>query len=141
MAAVSFAVSAPMISLPKGGEAIRGLGEKFAANRVTGTGSMSVPIASRPGRSGFGPRLSLAYDSGSGNGPFGFGWSLSVPAIVASPTKACRNTATAKRPTSSFHQQHSERGAKCLRPNAPPTSRPTRRFFRTRATCLTCIRR
>ncbi len=78
----NFAVSAPTISLPKGGGAIRGMGEKFAANPVTGTGSMSVPIATSPGRSGFGPQLSLSYDSGSGNGPFGFGWSLSLPAIT-----------------------------------------------------------
>ena len=32
-----------------------------------------------PGRSGFGPQLSLSYDSGAGNGPFGFGWSLVAP--------------------------------------------------------------
>jgi hypothetical protein len=75
-------LSAPSISLPKGGGAIRGIGEKFAANPVTGTGSKSVPIATSPGRSGFGPQLSLSYDSGSGNGPFGFGWSLSLPAIT-----------------------------------------------------------
>ena len=73
--------SPPAISLPKGGGAIRGLGEKFAANPVTGTGSMSVPIATSPGRGGFGPQLSLSYDSGAGNGPFGFGWSLSLPSI------------------------------------------------------------
>lgn len=73
---------APSISLPKGGGAIRGIGEKFAANPVTGTGSMSVPIATSPGRSGFGPQLSLSYDSGAGNGPFGFGWSLSLPSIT-----------------------------------------------------------
>ena len=72
-------ISAPSISLPKGGGAIRGMGEKFAANPVTGTGSMTVPIATSPGRSGFGPQLSLSYDSGAGNGPFGFGWSLSLP--------------------------------------------------------------
>jgi hypothetical protein len=42
---------------------------------------MSVPIAASPGRSGFGPELALAYDSGAGNGPFGFGWNLSLPAI------------------------------------------------------------
>jgi hypothetical protein len=36
---------APAISLPKGGGAIRGIGEKFAANPVTGAGSMTVPIA------------------------------------------------------------------------------------------------
>jgi hypothetical protein len=32
------------------------MGEKFAANPVTGTGSMSVPIATSPGRGGFGPQ-------------------------------------------------------------------------------------
>ncbi len=69
----------PAITLPKGGGAIRGTGEKFAANPMTGTGSMSVPIATSPGRSGFGPQLSLAYDSGAGDGQFGFGWSLSLP--------------------------------------------------------------
>ena len=63
------------------------MGEKFAANPVTGTGSMSVPLATSPGRSGFGPQLSLSYDSGSGNGPFGFGWSLSVPSITRKTDK------------------------------------------------------
>src|SRR6516162_6668418 len=86
-AASSFAVAAPTISLPKGGGAIRGMGEKFAANPVTGTGSMSVPIATSPGRSGFGPRLSMSYDSGVGNGPFGFGWSLSLPSITRKTDK------------------------------------------------------
>lgn len=55
----------PSISLPTGGGAIRGIGEKFGANPVTGTGS--VPIATRPGRSDFGPELSHSYDSGAGN--------------------------------------------------------------------------
>ena len=80
-------VSAPSISLPKGGGAIRGMGEKFAANPVTGTGSMSVPIATSPGRAGFGPQLSLSYDSGAGNGPFGFGWSLGLPQITRKTDK------------------------------------------------------
>jgi RHS repeat-associated protein len=80
-------VAAPSISLPKGGGAIRGVGEKFAANPVTGSGSMSVPIATSPGRSSFGPQLSLSYDSGSGNGPFGFGWSLSLPSITRKTDK------------------------------------------------------
>src|SRR5215475_10968899 len=77
----------PSISLPKGGGAIRGIGEKFGANPVTGTGSMTVPIATSPGRSGFGPQLSLSYDSGAGNGPFGFGWSLSLPSITRKTDK------------------------------------------------------
>ena len=73
--------AAPNITLPKGGGAISGIGEKFDANPVTGTSSMTVPIPSSPARSGFGPQISLSYDSGSGNGPFGFGWDLSLPKI------------------------------------------------------------
>ncbi|MBI4488140.1 MAG: toxin [Deltaproteobacteria bacterium] len=80
-------ISAPSISLSKGGGAIRGIGEKFAANPVTGTGSMTVPIATSPGRSGFGPQLALSYDSGAGNGPFGFGWTLSLPSITRKTDK------------------------------------------------------
>ena len=38
------ASSAPSISLPKGGGAIRGIGEKFAANPVIGTGSLQTAI-------------------------------------------------------------------------------------------------
>ena len=37
----SFQTTAPAITMPKGGGAIRGMGEKFAANPVTGTGSMT----------------------------------------------------------------------------------------------------
>jgi RHS repeat-associated protein len=74
-------------SVRKGGGAIRGIGEKFATNPATGTASMSVPLATSPSRSGFSPELSLSYDSGSGNGPFGFGWTLSVPAIARKTDK------------------------------------------------------
>ena len=77
----------PSISLPRGGGAIRGIGEKFTANPVTGTGTLSVPLATSPGRSGFGPSLALEYDSGAGNGPFGFGWGLSLPAITRKTDK------------------------------------------------------
>lgn len=81
------AVSAPAIALPKGGGAIRGIGEKLAANPVTGTGTFSIPIATSPARGGFGPQLSLQYDSGAGNGPFGLGWSLSLPSIARKTDK------------------------------------------------------
>lgn len=80
-------ISAPTVSLPKGGGAIRGIGEKFATNPVTGTGSLSLPVPTSPGRSGFGPQLSLSYDSGSGNGPFGLGWTLSTPAVARKTDK------------------------------------------------------
>ena len=77
----------PQISLPTGGGAIRGIGEKFAANPVTGTGSLTIPIAISPGRSGFGPQVSLSYDSGTGNGPFGMGCNLALPAITRKTDK------------------------------------------------------
>lgn len=89
----------PAIALPKGGGAMRGIGEKFAANPVTGTGSMSVPLATSPGRSGFGPELSVSYDSGVGNGPFGFGWSISVPAITRKTDKGLPRYRDALDPT------------------------------------------
>ena len=72
----------PTPILAKGGGAIRGMGEKYAANPATGSGSTTVPIPLSPVRSGFGPALSLSYDSGNGNAPFGFGWSFSLPAIA-----------------------------------------------------------
>lgn len=34
----------PQINLPKGGGAIRGIDEKFAANPITGTGSLTVTM-------------------------------------------------------------------------------------------------
>ena len=83
----TFSMSPPMVTMPRGGGAIRGIGEKVSANPVTGTGSMSVPIATSPGRSGFGPQLSISYDSGNGNGIFGFGWTLSLPSITRKAEK------------------------------------------------------
>ena len=77
----------PSISLPKGGGAIRGIDEKFSVNPATGTASQTIPIFTSPGRQGFNPQLSLSYDSGAGNGPFGLGWSLSVPAITRKTEK------------------------------------------------------
>ncbi len=75
------------LSLPKGGGAIRGIGEKFAVNSVSGTGSFTLPIYTSPGRAGFGPSLSLAYSSGGGNTAFGFGWALALPAITRKTDK------------------------------------------------------
>src|SRR5262245_54733666 len=86
-AAAAFFVKAPQASLPKGGGAIQGIGEKFAANPVTGTSSLSVPLPISPGRSGFQPALALRCDSGAGNGPFGMGWLLTHPSIVRKTDK------------------------------------------------------
>ena len=69
------------LSLPSGGGGIRGIGETFDTNPFTGTGSFSIPIELSQARHQFGPRLSLAYDTGNGNGIFGVGWRLSIPRI------------------------------------------------------------
>jgi RHS repeat-associated protein len=74
--------TAPQINLPKGGGAIRGIGEKFSANAATGTSTLSIPIAVSAARSGFSPQLALQYDSGAPNGVFGLGWSVTAPSIT-----------------------------------------------------------
>ncbi|NOT57511.1 MAG: hypothetical protein HOP18_23140 [Deltaproteobacteria bacterium] len=73
--------SSQVISLPKGGGALQGIGEKFSPDLHTGTGNFTVPIALPPGRNGFQPQLSLGYSTGSGNGAFGLGWGPSVPGV------------------------------------------------------------
>ena len=74
--------SSQIIGLPQGGGALHGIGEKFSPDLHTGTGNFSVPIALPAGRNGFQPDLSLVYSTGNGNGPFGLGWSLSVPGVM-----------------------------------------------------------
>ncbi|MBP5973613.1 toxin [Brasilonema sp. CT11] len=83
----SYVSPPPVVSLPKGGGAIKGMGEKFAANPVTGTASLSVPVVTSPSRGDFYPKLSLSYDSGIGNSSFGFGWMLSVPSVTRKTEK------------------------------------------------------
>src|SRR4051794_17871620 len=72
----------PRLALPTGGGAMRGIGEKFRANAVTGTASLGVPVPLSPGRPGATPELRLSYDSGNGNGFFGPGWTLGLSTIA-----------------------------------------------------------
>lgn len=81
------ALQTPSISLPKGGGAIRDIGEKFSVNASNGSASMSVPLFTTPSRSDFHPQLSISYDSGTGNGAFGEGWKLSIPSITRKTDK------------------------------------------------------
>jgi len=71
-------ISAPTVSLPKGGGAISDIGETFQPNVFTGTADLSIPIATSPARA-LSPQLTLDYSSGTGNGIFGMGFSLSIP--------------------------------------------------------------
>ena len=84
----------PSVSLPKGGGAIRDIGEKFSVNAATGTASLAIPVATSPARAGFGPSLNLTYDSGAGNSPFGLGWKAHCRPSLARPTRDFRFTRT-----------------------------------------------
>jgi len=68
--------------LPKGGGAIRGLGEKLTTDLATGAARLALPIAVSPSRQGAEPKLLLGYATDAGNGPFGLGWSLDLPSIT-----------------------------------------------------------
>src|SRR5450432_762294 len=77
----SNAIEVPSISLPKGGGALRSIDEKFQVNALNGTAGFSIPLPVTPGRNNFSPGLSLSYNSGSGNSPYGLGWDISIPSI------------------------------------------------------------
>jgi hypothetical protein len=81
------AASSQIISLPQGGGALHGIGEKFSPDLHTGTGNFTVPIALPPGRNGFQPDLKLTYSTGNGNGAFGLGWVLSIPGVSRKTAK------------------------------------------------------
>lgn len=76
-----------LISLPKGGGALSGLGEKFSPDLHTGTGNFSIPLALPAGRNGFQPQLTLSYSTGQGQGFFGLGWALSLPGVSRKTSK------------------------------------------------------
>src|SRR5216683_926047 len=71
-----------VIARPQGGGAIRGLGDTFSPDLHTGTGNLTVPIATPAGRNKLQPELSLVYSTGRGNGPFGLGWAVSIPGVT-----------------------------------------------------------
>jgi RHS repeat-associated protein len=71
----------PTPSLPKGGGAIRGMGESVTVNPARGTGALSIPVGVSPGRRGAGLTLTLGYDSGGGSSPYGLGFDLAVPRV------------------------------------------------------------
>lgn len=77
----------PSPALPKGGGAIRGIGETFGVEPATGTGRLAIPIPTSAARSGLGPELVLGFDSGFGNGPFGIGWQVALGAITRATEK------------------------------------------------------
>jgi len=69
-------IDATRISLPKGPASIEGLGRNFVPSLSSGTSSYGIDIAVPPAVAGFGPKLSLDYDSGGGVSELGMGWKL-----------------------------------------------------------------
>ncbi|MEZ4789470.1 MAG: SpvB/TcaC N-terminal domain-containing protein [Flavobacteriales bacterium] len=57
------------------------MGETFSLDLFTGTGNFSADAVPH-GRNGLQPSLTLGYSTGSGNGPFGLGWNMSLPGIM-----------------------------------------------------------
>ena len=95
-----FRIGASAVTLPKGGGSIRGIGERFAANPNTGPGSFTVLIASIPGRSDFGPQLSLSYGSASAMGLPALVGAFRSRRSLASPTRDCPSIRTRMSPMS-----------------------------------------
>ena len=80
-------IASQVISIPKGGGALQGIGETFKPDLFTGTGNFTVPIVVPPGRNGLQPQLALTYSTGNGNGAFGLGWALSIPSVSRKTSK------------------------------------------------------
>src|SRR4051795_5945456 len=70
-----------LISLPDGGGGVGSLGDRFQPDLVRGSGGYAVSIDCPKGPNDLQPSLSLAYSTGSGNGPFGLGWRLNLMRI------------------------------------------------------------
>src|SRR5687768_13016342 len=64
------------ISLPAGPGSIEGLGRDFVPSLSSGGASYGVDIAVPPAAGGFGPKLTLEYDSGGGVTELGIGWRI-----------------------------------------------------------------
>ena len=79
--------SSQVINVPTGGGSLSGIGEKFAPDLHTGTGNFTIPIALPSGRNGFQPEINLVYSTGNPSGPFGLGWSLSIPNVSRKTSK------------------------------------------------------
>lgn len=61
---------------------MHGIGEKFSPDLFTGTGNFTIPIALPPDRGGFQADFNLVYSTGTGNGPFGLGWTVNGPGVT-----------------------------------------------------------
>src|SRR5271157_4222739 len=61
--AAAQAPTPPSVTLPRGGGALRAIGEKFTANPATGVGEFTVAVPLSPARVGGTPALALSWQS------------------------------------------------------------------------------
>ncbi|KAF7549246.1 hypothetical protein G7Z17_g6523 [Cylindrodendrum hubeiense] len=69
------------VQKPAGGGSIQSIDDKLSTQLATGTSTLTIPVPATEARPGGTPSLALSYSSGSGNGPFGLGWSLNLGTI------------------------------------------------------------
>ena len=82
MMAQASGIDPTRVSLPTGPASIEGLGRNFVPSLSSGTSSYGIDIAVPPAVAGFGPSLSIDYDSGGGASELGIGWKLGgLPAV------------------------------------------------------------
>ncbi|WP_336769001.1 SpvB/TcaC N-terminal domain-containing protein [Pantoea endophytica] len=73
-------------ALPSGGGTHTGMKGDLAAAGPDGAAILSVPLPVSAGR-GYAPSSVLTYHSRAGNGPFGMGWNVNLPAIRRRTTR------------------------------------------------------
>ena len=64
------------------GGGTRSLGDAFQPNLAMGGGSYRIPLDLPSGPGGISPKVEFNYDTSAGNGPFGLGWSISLPFVA-----------------------------------------------------------
>jgi RHS repeat-associated protein len=74
-------VKPSVISLPRGAGSIEGLGGSFQPQLNTGGSTYGISISLPKGRGGLTPSIHLGYNSFSGNGIAGIGWSLEFMSV------------------------------------------------------------
>ena len=73
--------AAELLNLPSGGGSVSGQGGDFSVDLNTGTATAKFDLALPAGPNGIKPPFTLQYSAGSGDGPFGIGWSLGLMTI------------------------------------------------------------
>ena len=73
--------AAELLDLPSGGGSVSGQGGSFGVDLNTGTATAGFDFTLPPGPNGIMPPFTLRYSAGSGDGPFGIGWSLGLMTI------------------------------------------------------------